>query len=271
MAMSIHFIALQLNLRILQRLMKHFKPALFLLLLLLMPCSLILNAQEDVPGRIPEYTIPYEYPTVDGIKEVLNRVRRYYESTCDLKIIDSRTDKEITDFTIPNKDARVSRGFAGSWDYTHGVVLSAFEYIDDVTGDPSFFANNTRFYDKVTETLPYFIKNREVFGKEARGGWGRTPDFHALDDCGSMGAAMIKTYLKDKNDDYLELINITADYISNRQFRLDDGTLARHRPQYHSIWVDDLYMSVPSSRRNCSAYCLKIMRAGTRFSTYIVQ
>jgi unsaturated rhamnogalacturonyl hydrolase len=115
------------------------------------------------------------------------------------------------------------------------------------------------------------MKNRERFGSEARYGWGRTPDFHALDDCGSMGAAMIKTYLKDKNDDYLELINITADYISNRQFRLDDGTLARHRPQYHSIWVDDLYMSVPSSRRNCSAYCLKIMRAGTRFSTYIVQ
>ena len=32
--------------------MKHFKPALFFLL---MPCSLILNAQEDVPNRIPEY------------------------------------------------------------------------------------------------------------------------------------------------------------------------------------------------------------------------
>ena len=56
---------------------------------------------------------------------------------------------------------------------------------------------------------------------------------------------MIKTYLKDGNDDYLELINIVEDYISNRQFRLEDGTLARHRPQYQSLWADDLYMSVP--------------------------
>jgi rhamnogalacturonyl hydrolase YesR len=56
---------------------------------------------------------------------------------------------------------------------------------------------------------------------------------------------MIKTYLKDQNDDYLDLINITADYISNKQFRLEDGTLARHRPQYQSLWADDLYMSVP--------------------------
>ena len=35
----------------------------------------MLVAQEDAPGRIPVYPVPYEYPDVDGIKEVLNRVR----------------------------------------------------------------------------------------------------------------------------------------------------------------------------------------------------
>jgi rhamnogalacturonyl hydrolase YesR len=77
------------------------------------------------------------------------------------------------------------------------------------------------------------------------GRWGRILDFHALDDCGSIGAAMIKTYLKDKNEDYLELINQVNEHVSKNQFRLPDGTLARHRPQYQSIWADDLYMSVP--------------------------
>ena len=114
-----------------------------------------------------------------------------------------------------------------------------------MTGDPAFFSNNTRFYDYVIETLPYFQRNREKYGDKASNGWGRIPNFHALDDCGSIGAAMIKTYLKDKNEDYLDLINLTADYISNNQFRLEDGTLARHRPQYQSLWADDLYMSVP--------------------------
>jgi unsaturated rhamnogalacturonyl hydrolase len=204
-----------------------------------------MTAQEDAPGRVPVYPVPYVYPSVDSIREVLNRVREYYESTSPLKIIDSGTGREITDFSKPNKNARVAGGFSGEWSYTNGVVLSAFEYLDGVTGDPAFFANNTRFFDLVVETLPYFMKNREKFGDEASYGWGRTPDFHALDDCGSMGAAMIKTYLKDKNDDYLDLINRIADYISNGQFRLDDGTLARHRPQYQSLWADDLYMSVP--------------------------
>ena len=181
--------------------MNYYKSGLISLFILL--SGSMLSAQEDAPGRIPEYQVPYEYPTVDTITEVLNRVRVYYESTSPLGIIDSETGEEITDFTKLNKNARVSEGFSSEWSYTHGVVLSAFEYIDDVTGDPAFFANNTRFYDYVIETLPYFQKNREKFGDEASNGWGRIPNFHALDDCGSISAAMIKTYLKDKNDDYL--------------------------------------------------------------------
>jgi len=242
MRILIHFFDLQLNLRTLQKRMNHFKLALFFLLL--MPSSVMLNAQENAPGRIPEYDVPYEYPTADGIKEVLNRIRIYYESSSPQIIVDSKTGEEITDFTTFNIYAEVSDGFSSEWSYTHGVVLSAFEYIDYVTGDKSFFANNIKFYDFVIEHLPYFQKNAEKIKSERIGNWGNILNFHALDDCGSMGAAMIKTYFKNKNDEYLELINRTADHISNNQFRLDDGTLARNRPQYQSVWADDLYMSV---------------------------
>ncbi|MFO7670511.1 MAG: glycoside hydrolase family 88 protein [Bacteroidales bacterium] len=212
-----------------------------LVILLLNP---LLFAQQDAPGRIPEYPVPYEMPTVDGIKEVLNRVRGYYESTGPQTIFDAETGKEISDFSKSNENARVSGEFSSEWSYTHGVVLSAFDYIDNVTGDEAFFANNTRFYDFVIRNLPYFRKNAGEFGSQSSG-WPAIIYMHALDDCGSIGAAMIKTYQKDKNDDYLELINLIADYISHKQFRLEDGTLARHRPQYQSLWADDIYMSVP--------------------------
>ena len=201
-------------------------------------------AQDDVPGRIPDYPVPYECPTVEGIKGVLNRVRVYYESTSPQAIINAETGQEITDFSQLNQYARVSDGFSSEWSYTHGVVLAAFAYIDDVTGDQAFFANNTQFYDFVIKHLPYFRKNVAEYGPQASG-WREIIYMHALDDCGSIGAAMIKTYFKDKNDDYLDLINIVANHISNKQFRLEDGTLARHRPQYQSVWADDMYMSVP--------------------------
>ena len=215
------------------------------LALLMAPLSTSAPAQES-NGRIPVYPVPYTYPTVKGVSKVLDRVRVYYESTSPLTIVDADTGEEITDFSTPNEHARVSDGFSSEWTYTHGVVLSAFEYLDDVTGDDRFFANNKRFFDFVVEHLPYFREQAEQFGqKEKIPAWNRILDFHALDDCGSIGAAMIKTYLKHENDDYLALIERVDQHVSNNQFRLDDGTLARHRPQYESVWADDLYMSVP--------------------------
>jgi rhamnogalacturonyl hydrolase YesR len=203
------------------------------------------TAQENAADRIPDYPVPYEYPSVENIQEVINRVWNYYQSTCDLKIVDSETGKEITDFSKPNKNAQVPDGFACEWSYTNGVVLSAFEYIHDVTGNSTYLTYNSQLYDFVIKTLPYLVQVKEKYNKHQKYGWGRMPDFHALDDCGSIGAAMIKTYLKDKNDDYLEIINLIADYISNGQFLLEDGTLARQRPQNESVWADDMYMSVP--------------------------
>lgn len=202
-------------------------------------------AQENAPERIPVYPVAYECPDADEVMADLKRIRDYYESTSSQTIVDSKTGKEITDFSTFNKNAEPSKGFSSEFSYTHGVVLSAFEYIDDVTGDKSFLKDNEKFFDFVLEYLPYFQENANKITKTKIGEWGRILKFHALDDCGSMGAAMIKTYLKNKNKDYLPLIYRVDKHVSEDQFRLDDGTLARHRPQYQSIWADDLYMSVP--------------------------
>ena len=42
------------------------------------------------------------------------------------------------------------------------------------------------------------------------------------------------------------LIDNYINYISTQQYRLADGTLARKRPLPDSLWLDDLYMSVPA-------------------------
>ena len=68
----------------------------------------------------------------------------------------------------------------------------------------------------------------------------------SLDDSGAMCAGMIKAAragvapeaLRPWIDNYLA-------YISTGQQRFADGTLARNRPLPNSLWLDDLYMSVP--------------------------
>jgi len=71
-------------------------------------------------------------------------------------------------------------------------------------------------------------------------------DPHALDDAGAMCAAMIKTFSLTGEKNLRPQIDIYINYISTKEFRLSDGTLARNRPQKNTLWLDDLYMAVPA-------------------------
>jgi rhamnogalacturonyl hydrolase YesR len=61
-----------------------------------------------------------------------------------------------------------------------------------------------------------------------------------------MCAAMIKATRSGDKSDFRPLIDTHIDYILKKEHRLSDGTLARMRPQPNTIWLDDLFMSVPA-------------------------
>jgi unsaturated rhamnogalacturonyl hydrolase len=68
----------------------------------------------------------------------------------------------------------------------------------------------------------------------------------SLDDSGAMCAALIKAERAGLGDKRLRpWIDNYVKYVSTGQYRLGDGTLARNRPLPYSLWLDDLYMSVP--------------------------
>jgi rhamnogalacturonyl hydrolase YesR len=60
-----------------------------------------------------------------------------------------------------------------------------------------------------------------------------------------MCAAMIKANRAGLGSDLRPWIDNYVSYVSSKQFRLADGTLARNRPMPSTLWLDDLYMSVP--------------------------
>ncbi|MFT3829100.1 MAG: glycoside hydrolase family 88 protein [Opitutaceae bacterium] len=69
----------------------------------------------------------------------------------------------------------------------------------------------------------------------------------SLDDSGAMAAAMIKAVRAGHDPEALRpWIDNYLDWIRHHQFRLTDGTFARNRPMPRSLWLDDLYMSVPA-------------------------
>jgi len=67
-----------------------------------------------------------------------------------------------------------------------------------------------------------------------------------LDDGGAMCAALIKAQRAGLGANTLQpWIDNWLAWVHTKQFRLADGTLARNRPLPNTLWLDDLYMSVP--------------------------
>jgi rhamnogalacturonyl hydrolase YesR len=68
-----------------------------------------------------------------------------------------------------------------------------------------------------------------------------------MDSCGSICNAMIKAVRAGLLTDALRpTIDSSMQWITTGQMRLSDGTLARNAPLPHTLWLDDLYMSVPA-------------------------
>ena len=230
--------------------------ALFVLRLLFLfglPVLLIhssLPAQTATPTQDPGagiYRYPYGVPSQDSIKNVIDRVCKYFESNPPFQVIDQSTKQSIEDRTKIVKSANLNRSgndVISLWSYTMGVtyagMLKASEVLHD-TKYRSYPVNNLKFY---FDWLPYFQKIDSAYG-ETRNAFQMVLHTGSLDDCGAMGAALIKIYKVERDPRFLPVINHIADYISHKQFRLKDGTLARQRPQKQSVWGDDAYMSIP--------------------------
>ncbi len=196
------------------------------------------------PSLAPD--VDYTLPTEAGVKAVLDRVRGHFERETPYTVLDSATQRPITDFSKPMKTAGIDnrKGEYNDWTYSMGVVLAGMLHVSDATGDARYAAYTLKNLDFIFDHLPYFRAQAKEFGPQ-RDGYRRLLDMRELDDCGAIGAALLKALARKKDPRYREGVDLVADHIARRQMRLPDGTLARPRPQPVSLWVDDAYMSIP--------------------------
>jgi rhamnogalacturonyl hydrolase YesR len=212
----------------------------------------------------PAYPVPYGRTTEAEIAAVLQRIHGYLDGVTPTRIVDRRNGREITDFALPNEHADAAVGVFRSICYEAGVTYGAMLAASDATGDPRYRDYAMRHLQFIADRTPYFRAVAERLSPEAQS----KLVFRAmlaprnLDDAGSLGATLLKArragLLAGAEVD--PLIEHLLDYIRHRQFRLDDGTLARNRPLPRSLWLDDLYMCVPA---------LAQMTAHTGDRTYI--
>jgi rhamnogalacturonyl hydrolase YesR len=195
----------------------------------------------------PDYPVPYGKPSEEQIKATINRIYTYLNEVTPPQYINSKTGEAITDFSKIDTNTMLKKGDFRIVSYEWGVTYAAMVLASEATGDARYKAYADERLKFLAESAPYFRK----FSAEHEDWGSKTPLRNllmprALDDCGAMCAAMIKSLRGGNKADLRPLIDIHINYILNKEHRLTDGTLARMRPQANTIWLDDLFMSVPA-------------------------
>lgn len=194
----------------------------------------------------PDYAVPYGPVSPEQVKSDLDRVRDYLLKATPAQVEDKNSHKPVTDYKRIDANSQLVRGDFRLAAYEWGVTYAGMVRAAEVTKDKSYA-------DYAIERMKFLAAVAPHFRKLLDGGKAIDPQMrqiltpHALDDAGAVCAAMIKVAHSNGLEKELRpLIDNYMDFILNKEFRLADGTFARKRPYHNTLWLDDMYMSLPA-------------------------
>jgi unsaturated rhamnogalacturonyl hydrolase len=194
----------------------------------------------------PDYPVPYGSTTPEAVTEVLRRVLGFAEASTPPGWVDPATKAPIADLKTARGAIAPTAGAFRLTSYEWGVTYSGMLRAGEATGDPRFARYVASRLAAVDAWARHAKAQPEPADPRQLGPIRQVLKPAALDDSGAMSAAMIKATRAGVAGDLRPWIDNYLDWISNKEFRLADRTLARNRPQPNTLWLDDLYMSVPA-------------------------
>ena len=189
-----------------------------------------------------EYKFPYLIPSKENVTEKLTRILKFLEKSTADAIVDASTGEAITDYNNIPQEFTMSEGDFKPYTYEWGVTYTGMYKSAEATGNQSFKNYADKRLELLSKILPTVIDRIKV-DKNYKSPVSTIADPHNLDQCGSMCAAMISS---GKTEELRPYIDIAIDFITTKQHRLADKTVARNRPYENTLWLDDLYMCVPA-------------------------
>lgn len=166
----------------------------------------------------PDYKVPYGELTADEVKAALDRVFSYCEQGS---------------FRIGSYE----------WGITYQALLAAA----DATGDKRYEGYVREKFQLIYESTNAAKQQDTANIKVEAAQLEQIMHPRALDDCGTMCTAMMKASKREAFDmDLKAVIENYFEFVEHGQYRLEDGLFARHRPQHNTVWLDDMYMGIPT-------------------------
>ena len=173
----------------------------------------------------PDYKTPYGKRSADTVKADIDRVFAY---------IDAVTPAKMT-------DGKVNQGTYRLTSYEWGVMYDALLDAAAITGDK-------RYSDYVSDRIGFLAREADNFQGDINedGQLRQVKNPLTLDDAGAMAGAWMRAAMADSTLNIAPYIEQYWKIVEETPVHLPDGTIARNRPHYNAVWLDDMFMALPS-------------------------
>jgi unsaturated rhamnogalacturonyl hydrolase len=203
-----------------------------------------------------KYPTPYRAMAAAEVKAVLDRVFGYLDRVTPAEVVDKTTGAPIADLSRPDPQAVLKPGDFRLTSYEWGVTYIGMLAAGAATGDArytDYVARRHALLSRLTKTWYPVVRGRPDHPAAPIEG---LLNPHALDDAGAQCHSFMKAKLAGVQVDYAQMIGICGDFVTKKEYRLKDGTLARGGPDGHggvkmrplpdTLWLDDMFMGVPT-------------------------
>lgn len=219
----------------------------------------------------PDYKVPYGELTADAVKADLNRVFDYLSSEQPTSFLtaDGREVTDAKDLTPLAEGVTLQRKAFRIGSYEWGITYQALLAAEEATTDSRYGLYVHHCLALLRIAYPLFMQRDAAKDEIGDAQMEQVIHPRALDDCGTMCTAMMKYAQRvahEHGDEQIQLggnaqqattgqltaisidtlINNYFRFVEHGQYRLPDGLFARHRPQHNTVWLDDMYMGLPT-------------------------
>jgi rhamnogalacturonyl hydrolase YesR len=203
-----------------------------------------------------KYPTPYRVMETAEVKAVLDRVFNYLDKSTPAEIINKTTGAPITDLSRPDPEAVLKPGDFRLTSYEWGVTYTGMLAAGAATGDTRYTGYVQKRHQLLSQLTKTYYPIVQADPKNAAAPIKSFLNPHALDDAGALCHSFMKAKLAGSTVDYGQMIGICGDFVTKKEYRLKDGTLARGgpdgtggmkmRPLNNTLWLDDMFMGVPT-------------------------
>ena len=203
-----------------------------------------------------QYPTPYRAMDRNEVKAVLDRVFDYLDRTTPAELIHKTGGAPITDLTKPDPDAVLKPGDFRLTSYEWGVTYLGMLAAGGATGDQRYTDYTLKRHQLLSQLTKTYAPVVQADPKNSHAPIKSFLNPHALDDAGALCHSFLKAKLAGAKVDYTQMVGICGDFVTKKEYRLKDGTLARGgpdgnggrkmRPLADTLWLDDMFMGVPT-------------------------